>query len=131
MKFKRNVQTPNRQARGVLRREVEWTTRYILEGSRNQTWHEARVRDISRGGAGVELFDTTPDEVRNHRVLLEIDIPPAVLRLHGEVKHLSAGTDGGVHVGLQFAGLSVLERDMLDSLLERDSSAVPMQRSPS
>jgi hypothetical protein len=128
VKFKRNVQTTNRQARGVLRREVEWTTRYILEGSRNQNWHEARVRDISRGGAGVELFDTTPDEVRTHRVLLEIDIPPAVLRLHGEVRHLNPGTEGGVHVGLQFGGLSVLERDMLDTLLERDSASLPMNR---
>jgi hypothetical protein len=128
VKFKRNVQTPRQQARRVLRREVEWTTRYMLEGSRNQNWHEARVLDISRGGAGVELFEVTPEEARAHRVLLEFDIPPAVLRLHGEVRHLGPGDDGGVRVGLQFAGLSVLERDMLDTLLERDSATLPMQR---
>jgi hypothetical protein len=126
--FKRKSQAPPRQERRVLRREVDWATRYLLEGSRDQQWRPARVLDISRGGAGVELFGTSPDQTRDHRVVLEFDLPAAMLRLYGDVRHLSPGDDGGVHVGLQFAGLSVLERDMLESLLERDSAAVPMQR---
>jgi hypothetical protein len=129
--FKRKSEAPPRRARRVLRREVDWATRYMLEGSRDQQWREARVLDISRGGAGVELFGTTADQTRDHRVVLEFDLPPAMLRLYGEVRHLSPSDGGGVYVGLQFAGLSVLERDMLDSLLERDSAVGPMQRSPS
>ncbi len=122
MKFKRNAKTRHVQARRVLRREVDWTTRYMLEGNRDQGWRECRVLDVSRGGAGVELSDTTLEEARAHRVVLEFEAPPAVLRLRGEVRHVGPGSDGGVRVGLQFTGLSVLERDMLDSLLERDSS---------
>jgi PilZ domain len=122
MKIRRNAQTQHVQARRVLRREVDWVTRYMLEGNRDQAWRECRVLDVSRGGAGVELSDTTLDEARAHRVVLEFEIPPAVLRLRGEVRHAGPGSDGSVHVGLEFASLTALERDMLDSLLERDSS---------
>jgi hypothetical protein len=128
--FKRKSEPPPRRERRVLRREVDWATRYKLEGSRDQEWRAARVMDISRGGAGVELFDTTAEQTRAHRVVLEFDLPPAMLRLYGDVRHLSPSDGGGVYVGLEFSGLSVLERDMLDSLLERDSASVPMQRSP-
>ena len=122
MKIRRNAQTQHVQARRVLRREVDWVTRYMLEDNRDQAWRECRVLDVSRGGAGVELADTTLDEARAHRVVLEFEIPPAVLRLRGEVRHAGPGSGGSVHVGLEFASLTALERDMLNSLLERDSS---------
>jgi len=114
---------PVRSARRVLRREVDWPTRYILEGSRHGGWRECRVRDVSREGAGVELFDISPEEARGNRVVVEIELPPAVFRLIGEVRHVSEGIHGGVHVGLRFASLAAIERDMLDSLLGRDATA--------
>jgi PilZ domain len=122
MKIKRNAKTGPVPARRVLRREVDWVTRYMLEGNRDQVWRECRVLDVSRGGAGVELSGTTVEEARAHRVVLEFEVPLAVLRLRGEVRHVGPGSDGGVHVGLQFASLTALERDMFDSLLERGSS---------
>lgn len=122
-KLKRSNETPMRRARRVLRWEVDWATRYLLEGSRDHTWRECRIRDLSREGAGVELFETTAEEVGGHRVVLEADVPPAVYRLVGEVRHMSEGIQGGLHVGLRFASLSAVERAMLDSLLGRESTA--------
>jgi len=126
-KFKRMAATPQSKARRVLRQEVDWPTRYTLEGSHSQPWRECRVRDLSRNGAGVELFDTTVDEARGHRVVVEIELPPATFRLVGDVRHAAVGTDGGVHVGLRFASLSAVERDMLDAVLGRDSNAPSAQ----
>jgi len=123
MKIKRNAVSPRRQARRALRRELEWTARYLLEGSRDQGWRECRILDISREGAGVELFNATSEEARTHRVVLEVEITPAVLRLAGDVRHVRLGTNGGLHVGLHFAGLSVLEQDLLGSILEPESRA--------
>ena len=121
MKITRNPKTQLLQARRVLRREVDWATRYMLEGNREQVWRECRVRDVSRGGAGVELSDTTVDKARAHRVILELEVPPALLHLRGEVRHASPGIDGGVRVGLQFASLTALECHMLDSLLQQET----------
>ena len=122
MKLKRNAPAPEMRARRVLRREVDWTTRYMFEGAGDHDWRACRVLDISRGGAGVELFDTTVDEARKHRVVLEFELAPAVFRLRGEVRHASLSDEGAVHAGLQFATLTALERYMFDSLLERDSA---------
>ncbi len=91
----------------------------MFEGARDQDWRTCRVLDISRGGAGVELCNTTVDEARTHRVVLEFELAPAVFRLRGEVRHASQGDDGTVHAGLQFTSLTALERHMFDSLLDR------------
>jgi hypothetical protein len=123
MKIKRNAVPPRRRASRALRRELEWTARYLLEGSRDAGWRECRILDISREGAGVELFNATSEEARTHRVVLEIEITPAVLRLAGEVRHVRLGSNGGLHVGLHFTGLSVLEQDLLGSILEPESRA--------
>ena len=124
MKLKRTAPAPapDVRARRVLRREVEWTTRYMFEGAGENDWRTCRVLDISRGGAGVALSDTTVDQAKKHRVVLEFELAPAVFRLRGEVRHASQGDDGTVHAGLQFASLSALESYMFDSLLERDSA---------
>jgi PilZ domain len=123
MKIKRNAASPRRQGRRALRRELEWTARYILEGSRDRGWRECRILDISQEGAGVELFDVTSEEARTNRVVLEVEITPALLRLTGDVRHVRPGMNGGQHVGLHFTGLSVLEQDLLGSILEPETRA--------
>ena len=115
--------SPRRQARRALRREFVTTARYMLEGSRGQSWRTCRIVDISREGAGVELFDTTTEEATAHPVVLELEIPPAVLRLRGDVRHARSGVNGGVHVGLHFTRLAALEQDLLDSLVGPESPA--------
>jgi hypothetical protein len=118
VRIKRNTTTPREQVQRVEGREVDWLTRYRFEGGRDLSWRECRVRDVSREGAGVELPDTTVDEVSKRSVVLELEVPPACLRLRGDVRDARLGADGGVYVGVQFASLMPVERYLLDSLLK-------------
>jgi hypothetical protein len=104
----------------VLRREVDFATRYRFEGGRDQGWHDCRVLDLSRGGAGVHLFATTPQEARNQRVMLELSIEPAVYHVVGEVRYAN-DEDGATRVGLRFWSLSALEQVAFDKLLGASS----------
>src|SRR5438876_9369437 len=94
---KRNTTTSHERAPRVERREVDWPTRYRFEGGRDLSWRECRVRDVSRDGAGVELPDTTVDEVSTRRVVLEVEVTPACLRLRGAVRDAQLGAEGGVY----------------------------------
>ena len=110
-------------SRRVLRREVEWPTKFQVEGERNLSWRECTVIDVSRGGAGLVLYDITPEEIKHRRLVIEVAVPPATLRLRGDVRHSSAIDDGALRVGIAFGALSALERDMLDSLIDREAEA--------
>jgi hypothetical protein len=50
-------------------------------------------------------------------VVLEMRISPAVLHLRGDVMWANRGSQGGVRVRLQFVHLSVVARDLVESLL--------------
>jgi hypothetical protein len=119
--FKRTSDTGQNSGRRVLRREVDWPTKYLLEGSRERAWRECQVLDLSRGGAGVVLYGSSREEVSAARVIIELEVPPATLRIRGDVRHARLDEDGALRVGLQFGGLSVLERDLIDSLLDQQT----------
>jgi hypothetical protein len=129
--FKRATDNGNRPSRPatkpvsrrVLRREVEWATKFQVEGERDLSWRECTVIDVSRGGAGVVLYDTSPEEIQHRRLVVEVAVPPAMLRLRGDVRHASLTDDGALRVGIAFGALSSLERDMLDSLIDREAEA--------
>ncbi len=108
-------------SRRVLRREVEWPTKFQVEGERDLSWRECTVIDVSRGGAGVVLYETTAEEIQHRRLIVEVTVPPATLRLRGDVRHATSTDDGGLRVGIAFGSLSALERDMLDSLIDREA----------
>jgi c-di-GMP-binding flagellar brake protein YcgR len=120
--FKRTADTRHSTPRRVLRREVDWPTKYLLEGSRERAWRECQILDLSRGGAGVVLYGASREELSAHSVIIELEVPPATLRIRGDVRHLRLDDDGALRVGLQFGGLSVLERDLLDSLLDQQGA---------
>jgi hypothetical protein len=103
--------------RRVSSRDVNWTTRYWLEGGPDRQWRVARVLTVAGDGLVAELFATTSQEIRAHRVVLEVSIPPAVLHIRGDVLSADPGNQGGVRVRLQFVNLSVVERDLIESLL--------------
>lgn len=101
----------------VSSRDVEWTTRYWLEGSSDRQWRVARVLTVYEMGLVAELFATTSEEARAHRVVLEMRVPPAVLHIRGDVMRTDHGSQGGIRIRLQFVNLSVVERDLIESLL--------------
>ena len=120
----RRVDTSVQPARHrVAERDVEWTTRYWLEGSVDRQWRVARVLNVFETGLVAELFAITHPETRAHRVVLEVRVPPAVLHIRGDVMRADHGSQGGVRVRLQFVNLSAVERDLIASLLLVDDVA--------
>jgi hypothetical protein len=121
----RHSRTPPDESKRLAHRKVDWNTRYWLENG-DRKWRAARVLDISREGAGVELFAVEPKELRSSRVVLEVMIPPALLRLTGRLTYLCRGDHGGLRVGLHFAGMSVYERDLFEAFMQNDADDVEM-----
>ena len=117
MRLRRVDNSTTSTMRRVSSRDVEWTTRYWLEGSSDRQWRVARVLTVSDSGLIAELFATTYQETRAHRVVLEMRVPPAVLHIRGDVMRADHGEQGGVRVRIQFVNLSVVERDLVESLL--------------
>jgi hypothetical protein len=109
--------------RRVSERAVRWNTRYWLDGSIDRQWRVARVLTVSETGLVAELFATTYQDVRTHRVVLEVRIPPAVLHIRGDVVRADHGDQGGIRVRLEFVNLSAVERDLVYSLLLVDDVA--------
>jgi PilZ domain-containing protein len=121
--FKRRNKASRAEGRQVQRCEVDWTTQYTLEGARGHGWRECRVVNVSRVGVGLLLSGTTVAELSGNRVIVAVDVPRASLRLRGDVRHLDMVEEGRVRVGVDFAAMSVFERDMFDSFLEASSFA--------
>lgn len=92
------------------------------------------VRDISRGGVGVDLSSEgeLPEVVkRGQMVLLELSLPPGVLALHGEVVWVR-GAPGGARpgFGMRFGTLRPQAATLLEKVLALDlmPSATPSPR---
>jgi hypothetical protein len=103
--------------------QADWTTQYTIEGARDHGWRECQVLGVSPEGIHLHLNDTTPDQLSAHRIIVALNLARASLRLRGEVRHLELVEEGGVRVGLEFAALSVFERDMLDAFLKTSPHA--------
>jgi hypothetical protein len=121
--FKWKNKASRAESRQVQRHEIDWTTQYTLEGVRGHGWRECRVVNVSHEGIGLLLSATTVAELSGNRVIVAVDVPRASLRLRGDVRHSDRVEDGRVRVGVDFAAMSVFERDMFDSFLEASSFA--------
>jgi PilZ domain len=98
------------ERRRLLPRQfADWRGRYLIEGDQDQRWRECRVVDISSGGAGLELVDTTVGEVEGHRIALG-------LQLIGTVRHTETMGSGRVRVGTEFVAQSDEERAFMAAL---------------
>jgi len=99
-----------RLRRLVPRQFTDWHGRYMVEGDPDEIWRPCRVVDVSTLGAGLELFETTPDEMAEQRIILSVD-------LRGEVKHATVGTPDGIRAGIRFEDLSETENAYVQSLV--------------
>jgi hypothetical protein len=97
--------------RRLPRQFTDWRGRYLVEGDCDERWRGCRVIDISTAGAGLELLETSTEEISGRRILL------AVL-LRGELRNVGPGKNDGLRVGIQFTDLTKPERTYLDSLTE-------------
>lgn len=100
-----------RLRRLLPRQFADWHGRYMIEDDPSERWRACRVVDVSTLGAGLELFDVTPDEMAGRSIILSVD-------LKGEVKHAVADRSDGLRVGIQFEDLTDAESDYVKSLVK-------------
>jgi len=103
------------QMRRLVPRQVtNWRGKYLIEGDSAERWRQYRVVDVSSAGAGVDLFDATPEETEGRQIMLAVHMR-AMVRDWGPVR-------GEIlRVGTQFVDLSAAECAYLSSLAEVDA----------
>jgi hypothetical protein len=77
------------------------------------------VVDVSRRGAGIEVYGDTPDDPIGRRLTVDVRGPAGGsigIRMAGEVRNVAMGPTGSVRVGVEFIGLTDMEQAILDSL---------------
>jgi hypothetical protein len=93
------------------RQFTDWHGQYMIEGDPDERWRPCRVVDVSTLGAGLELFDTTEEEMAGRSIVLSVD-------LRGEVRHTIATRTDGIKVGIQFEDLTDAESTYVKSLVK-------------
>jgi hypothetical protein len=105
--------------RRLPRQAADWPGRYRFEDDPTIDEGACRVIDISRMGAGVEVFGDTPNDPIGSRLVVDVSGPAGgsiALQMAGQVRNVALGSQGGFRVGMEFVGLSDLEQAILDSL---------------
>jgi hypothetical protein len=101
------------------RQAADWPGRYRFEEDPDVGDGRCRLVDVSRVGAGVEVFGDTPINPIGHRVTVDVREPGDAtigVRLTGTVRNITLGHSGGVRIGVQFVEVSELGRAILDAL---------------
>ena len=97
--------------REVPRERVDWEGQYSIEGDPERRWRPCRVVDISPAGAGLELLETTSEEMLNRPI--NVLVP-----LRGNIRHSGSGDKGSRRVGIEFVDLGRAARVYLRSCLK-------------
>jgi len=100
--------------RVLPRQPTYWRGTYSVEGDPKERRRECRVIDISSIGAGLELLNTSADEV--HERTLDLTI-----HLRAEVRNIRPAKGDHLRVGTQFVGLAEGDHAYLESLTRIDA----------
>jgi hypothetical protein len=106
------------ERRRSVRYQADWPAWYQVDA--HAPWRNARIIDMSRHGAAVELFDTTPREVLAGRLQLEvtsIDPDRGGLRVATWIRRRVLLRSGRVLAGLEFAPMRAEEAALLDLIV--------------
>ena len=101
------------------RQRVAWPGKCLLQEEPAAAWVECRVLDISVIGVGIEVTGAMPRDLIGRHVTIEVNPPvgtSVMLRMLGEVRNAHGTPGGGTRVGMQFVGLSEVERSILTVL---------------
>ena len=96
--------------RRVPRQEVGRPGKYIFEDDPESAWGECQLLDISVLGARLEIFKPARNDLVGREITVEVQRAGALTgalvssRLVGVIRNVSAGSNGGIRVGIQFVG---------------------------
>lgn len=93
-----------------------WHGRYAAEDDESSDWKECLVVDISLLGVGLELIGEVPDDLVGRQLIVQVRAPvgdSVSLRLKGRVVNQSQSPNGITRAGMEFVGLSPMERSIL------------------
>jgi len=105
--------------RRVPRQNAGWPGTYRIPDAPDTTSGSCQVIDISVLGVGVELFDAVPGDLIGRRIVIDVVTPAGAsvtIGLAGDVRNTGAGARGGTRVGVEFTGISPLERSILEAI---------------
>lgn len=111
--------------RRAERQPSVWIGTCHIEGDSSDLWRDCGVFDFSTLGAGMDVRYPEPSELVGRHVSIRLPVGGSLeLTLTGPVRNTQPGPDGVVRTGIEFVGLTDIERAVID-LLERDG---PMRR---
>jgi hypothetical protein len=105
--------------RRLPRQPADWPGRYHFEDVPDLLENTCRVVDISRVGAGIEVLGDTPLDPIGRRLIVDVEGPSngsIWIHMEGIVRNASIRPSGRVRIGMEFVGLSEVERAILDAL---------------
>jgi hypothetical protein len=117
------MRLPKRRSSEVRREERQrphWRGQYLLADEAWLGWFDCRVLDVSRMGAGLELYGPSPaSDDWDLIVRLQPSGEAFVLQLRGHVRYETPCEPGGLRVGIEFVDMTPVERHVLERVLAR------------
>lgn len=96
--------------RAVPRQPADWFGFFRFDNVRDERWRTCRVIDLSPVGAGLELFEMTPNECMDGRLTVSLE-------LHGERRNVVLDEENATaRVGVQFPTPSDAAKEYIRSL---------------
>lgn len=111
-----NQKDPERRRR-VPRELIKWPAAFRIDGE--DVWSECEVVDISVVGVGIETTAKPASDLLDHKIFVEVHTPAGAsvtLSLTATVRYLVPRPNGKFRLGGEFAGLSEVERSILETL---------------
>ena len=100
--------------RAVPRQPVDWEARYRFRNDPSGQWHDCRISDISTAGAGLKIFDVSPEQIERRTIYVQV-------QLCGKVRNVVTGMKKDVRVGIEFVDLAGDAANFVDSLKRSDA----------
>lgn len=107
---------PERRRR-VPRQLIKWPAAFQIED--DSTWAECDVVDISVIGVGIETIAKLPFDLLDRKFSVEVHTPAGAsvtLGLAATIRYMVPRPNGKMRLGGEFAGLSEVERSILETL---------------
>ena len=106
------------QRRKAPRRSAGWHGSYTLPRHPELASGQCRVLDVSKSGAGLELYGPWPRQQHDHELLVRLREDEDPIELRATVRNWDMTKFGFVRVGVEFTSLRAEEADFLASLTE-------------